>query len=139
MKSMKSIRQTRGFTVIELIVAIVLIGIAGWLFYSERLNADAIQRDSARKIAINAMYYNLEEVYYAKNNYYPTSIDSKVLRAMDPGLFTDPTGTSVGELGANYTYDGANCTPDGKCSGYTLRSIMEREADYVKKNRATKQ
>ena len=103
------------------------------------MNADAIQRDSARKIAINAMYYNLEEVYYAKNNYYPTSIDSKILRAMDPGLFTDPTGTSLGELGANYTYDGANCTPDGKCSGYTLRSIMVREADDANKNRRTKE
>lgn len=125
----------RGFTVIELLVIIAVLCVGGWLYVSERSTADATQRDSARKVAINAMYYNLEEVFYPKNNYYPQTIDSKTLRAMDAGLFTDPTGAKLGETDSNYHYDPTGCTTDGKCTGYTLRSTMEREADFIKTNR----
>lgn len=125
----------RGFTVIELFVIIAVIGVGGWLFLSEKSTADAVQRDSARKVAINAMYYNLEEVFYPQNKYYPQTIDSKTLRAMDPGLFTDPSGFKLGEADSNYHYDPTGCTTDGKCQGYTLRSTMERESDFIKNNR----
>ena len=125
----------RGFTVIELLVVIVVLFVGGWLYFNEKATADATQRDSARKVAINAMYYNLEEVFFPKNNYYPQTIDSKTLRAMDAGLFTDPNGVKLGEAGSNYRYEPTGCTTDGKCSGFTLRSSMEREADFIKKNR----
>lgn len=128
-------KHSRGFTVIELLAVIVLLGVGGWLFFTEKAAANAIQRDSARKTAINAMYYNLEEVYYEKNGSYPASIDSKTLRAMDPALFSDPNGVKMGESGANYRYDGTGCTTDGKCKAYKLSSSMEREAEYVKTNR----
>ncbi len=126
----------RGFTVLELLVVIVVLAVGGWLFFTEKARVIAVQRDAARKVAINAMYYNIEEVFYPKNTYYPSSIDSKVLRAMDPALFTDPNGTKLGESGADYRYDATGCTTDGKCTGYTLRSSMEREGDYVKTNRS---
>ncbi len=125
----------RGFTVIELFVVIVVLCVGGWLYFNEKSTADATQRDSARKVAINAMYYNLEEVFFPKNNYYPQTIDSKTLRAMDAGLFTDPNGVKLGEADSNYRYEPTGCTTDGKCSGYTLRSSMEREADFIKKSR----
>lgn len=127
--------KRRGFTVIELLVIIVILGVGGWLFFTERATVNAEQRDSTRKTAINAMYYNLEEVYFEAHSYYPQSIDSKILRAMDPALFTDPTGVKMGASGANYRYEATGCTTDGQCKGYTLRSSMEREADYVKTNR----
>lgn len=128
-------KRSRGFTVIELLVVIVLLGVGCWVFFTEKATADAIRRDSARKIAVNAMYYNLEEVYFEKNGYYPSSIDSKTLRAMDPVLFTDPTGKKLGEPGAEYRYDGKNCTTDGKCKAYKLSGSLEREGDYIKTNR----
>lgn len=127
--------KRHGFTVIELLVAIVLLVAGGWLFFTEKASIDAVQRDAARKIAINAMYYNLEEVFYEKNTYYPVTIDSKTLRAMDPSLFTDPLGIKLGDTGSSYTYDAKGCSTDGRCSSYELRSTMEREADYVKTNR----
>ena len=127
--------KRRGFTVIELLVVIVVLAVGGWLFFTERAAVNAEQRDNTRKTAINAMYYNLEEVYFEAHTYYPQAIDSKTLRAMDPAFFTDPTGTKMGEAGANYRYEPTGCNTEGHCSGYTLRSSMEREADYVKTNR----
>lgn len=127
--------KRRGFTVIELLIVIVILGIGSWLFFTERATVNAEQRDNTRKTAINAMYYNLEEVYYESNGYYPQSIDSKVLRAMDPALFTDPNGVKMGESDANYRYEATSCSTDGHCKSYSLRSSMEREADYVKTNR----
>lgn len=128
--------KQRGFTVIELLVVLVILIVGAWLFFSEQDNIKAVQRDSARKVAVNAMYYNLEEVYYPQHNYYPQHIDSKTLRAMDPALFTDPTGIALGESDSDYRYDATGCSTDGHCTGYTLRSIMERESDYTKTNRS---
>ena len=130
--------KRRGFTVIELLVVIVILIVGGWLFFSEKARVDAVTRDNERKTAINAMYYNLEEAYYPKYGYYPSSIDSKVLRAMDADLFTDPFGSTINSTGADYRYDPTGCSTDGHCTGYTLRAIMEREADYTKTNRNNK-
>lgn len=126
----------RGFTVIELLIVIVVLSVGGWLFFNEKPTINAIQRDASRKVAINAMYYNLEEVFYTQNKYYPQTIDSKTLRAMDAGLFTDPNGVKLGDTGSDYHYDPTGCTTDGKCTGYSLRSSMEREGDFIKTNRA---
>ena len=114
---------------------ILIVMVGAYAFYNEKVITDAVRRDSARKVAINAMYFNLEEVFYVKNSYYPSSIDSKTLRAMDPALFYDPNGTKLGETGSSYTYSGVGCSTDGKCKGYKLTSSMEREADFTKTNR----
>jgi len=127
--------KRRGFTVIELLVVIVILVVASWLFFNEKARIDSVARDGDRKIAINAMYYSLEEVFYAQNNYYPSSIDSKILRSVDPMLFTDPYGVKIDQTDTDYRYEPTNCTTDGKCTGYTLRASMERESDYIKKNR----
>ena len=125
----------RGFTVIELLVAIVIVATAGVLFFVEKNQVEQTRRDTQRKVAINAMYYAIEEVYYPQNKYYPNGIDSKVLRSVDPELFTDPNGTKIGTDGAEYRYEPTGCTTDGKCTGYTLRVALEREGDFIKTNR----
>ena len=132
---MVTMKRPQGFTVIELLVVIVVLAVGGWLFFSEQARVLAVERDSARKVAINAMYYNLEEVYYPTNKYYPVSIDSKTLRAMDPALFDDPNGQKLGTNTSDYRYEATGCSTDGQCTGYTLRSVMEREAEYTKVNR----
>ena len=128
-------KRGAGFTIIELLVVLTLLIVGAVLFFTERAQVDAIARDSGRKVAINAMYYNLEEVYYPAHEYYPQTIDSKTLRAMDPALFTDPTGVALGDAGADYQYQGLDCTADGQCKKYRLSSTMEREGEYVKTNR----
>lgn len=127
-------KRSQGFTVIEIIVAIVFIGVAATLLIIQRNGLEATQRDNQRKTAINAMYYNLEEVFYEKNGYYPSKIDSKTLRAMDPTLFTDPFGIKMNETGSGYHYTSTNCA-NNQCKSYKLSADLEKEATYTKTNR----
>lgn len=127
-------KKKSGFTLIELIIVVVFASLALILFFVQKVNVDAMSRDEHRKIAINAMYYGLEEGYFAKNGYYPETISETNLTVIDPNLFTDPSGVILGENGCSYLYEAANCE-DGKCKEYTLRAILEKEEDYIKKNR----
>ena len=128
--------KKKGFTVLELILCIVFVGIFVVLFFLQKVNVDAMDRDEKRKTAINAMYYALEEGYYAENEGYPEEIKNpEVLPWIDPNLFTDPNGDNLwSEYGSDYSYEGYNCE-DGKCKSYQLRSRMEKEEDYVKTSR----
>lgn len=131
---MKAMKRSQGFTVIEVIVVVIFLGLAATLLLIQKNNLSAAQRDDKRKTAINAMYYNLEEVFYAKNGYYPSKIDSKTLTAMDPALFTDPDGTAMNDTGAEYHYDASNCT-NNHCKSYKLSADLEKEAEYAKTSR----
>lgn len=124
-----------GFTVLELMIVILFASTALVLFYVQKMNVDAMDRDDKRKTAINAMYYSLEEGFYDKNGYYPETISEENLKTLDPALFTDPRGVVLGENGSSYSYQPANCT-DGKCKEYTLKATLEKEEDFVKKNRS---
>lgn len=127
-------KRESGFTVIEILVLILFLGTATILLFIQKGNLEASQRDHTRKTAINAMYYSLEEVFYEKNGHYPSKIDSKTLRSMDPELFTDPYGIKMNEAGSNYRYEGLNCDND-KCKAYKLSAQLEKEAVYEKTNR----
>lgn len=126
--------HSRGFTVIELIVIVVLLGVASVLFFIQKNNVEVAARDNDRKTAINAMYYGLEEVYYKANAFYPQTIDETNLVSVDPALFTDPSGAKIGTAESTYRYEPTNCV-DGKCKAYTLRTTLQNEADFVKDSR----
>ncbi|MBP5675202.1 type II secretion system protein [Candidatus Saccharibacteria bacterium] len=129
--------KKRGFTIIELAVVIVFATLLVVLFFIQKINTDAMHRDEQRKEALNAMYYALEEGFYAQNGFYPEEISEDNLKVMDPQLFTDPNGINLGLEGSSYSYEPANCD-NGKCKEYTLRAILEKEDEYVKKNRENK-
>lgn len=124
-------KRSAGFTVIELIFVAVIFGLASIFFFTQKHNLEIVARDNTEKTAINAMYYSLEEVYFPANKYYPQTINSDVLRAVDPALFTDPNGKLINTAGSVYTYSPTNCD-DNKCTGYTLKAILENEGEYVK-------
>lgn len=127
--------RSHGFTIIELIFIIVLLITASVLFFVQNNNLQVAGRDEARKTAINAMYYSIEEVYFKANGFYPRTIDSTVLPSVDPALFKDPSGVKLGEADSNYRYEPYDCSND-QCKKYTLRTILENEDDYVKQNRS---
>ncbi|MCR4753446.1 MAG: type II secretion system GspH family protein [Candidatus Saccharibacteria bacterium] len=128
-------KTRKAFTVLELMLCIIFVGIFVVLFFMQKVNVDAMSRDEKRKVAINAIYYALEEGYYDKNQYYPEKIDkAEILPWIDPNLFTDPYGVALWKEGSNYTYEAKECE-DEKCKSYELRSIMEKEEDFVKTSR----
>lgn len=127
-------KRASGFTILELLFVVVLLGAASILFFVQKNNLEVAGRDETRKTAINAMHYSLEEVFYKTNKYYPRTIDEKTLPSVDPALFKDPQGVKIGESTSDYRYEGTDCNGN-ECNDYTLRTTLENEDDYIKKNR----
>jgi prepilin-type N-terminal cleavage/methylation domain-containing protein len=112
----KNSRQS-GFTVIELVVAAAVVALASILVFVQINNLKIANQDSERKTAVNAMYYALEEVYYKKHQSYPATLTSATLPSVDPALFTDPDGFTLGkdalsEDEMQKLVDGGDTTPD---------------------------
>ena len=127
-------KRSTGFTVIELVFAITILGFASVLFFTQKHNIEVISSNDAKKTSINAIYYSLEEVFYPANQYYPRSVNSEVLKSVDPAIFTDPNGININTTGSSYTYLPTNCIDD-KCKSYTLKATLENENDFIKSNR----
>lgn len=124
----------KGFTVLEIIIVAIFATLALVLFFVQKSNIDAMQRDEDRKTAINAIYYALEESFYKDHKYYPETISEENIKVIDPALWTDPFGFNLGDSLSSYSYEPANCT-DGKCKEYVLKADLEKEEDYFKYNR----
>lgn len=131
---MKSYSTKKAFTVPELLVVCAFAALLLILFFVQKSNVDAMNRDEKRKIAINAMYYAIEEDYFAKHEYYPEEISESILPVIDPELFTDPNGFYINADFGSYSYEATNCK-DGHCKSYTLRAELEKEDTYIKRNR----
>lgn len=148
-------RLQTGFTVIELIFVIALLGVASVLFFVQKDNLQTANLDEHRKIAINAIYFNLEEVFYPKNGHYPQSLNNEMLQGIDPELLIDINKTKIdgnvdttgmddetkkayeeaGKQTSEYRYEPTNCDNTGKCKSYSLRVSLTNEAEYVKTSR----
>ena len=127
-------KSSRGFTVVELLIVVVLLAAASVIFFIQNNNIQASARDDARRTSINAIYYSLEEVYAKKDGTYPRTVSSEILPSVDPDLFKDPAGIKIGVAESDFRYEATNCTNDS-CTGYTLRTTLEQEDDYIKTNR----
>lgn len=124
-------RVYRGFSVIELIFVIVAIAVFATIFIVQKNNFDALRKDDHTKIAINSIYYSLENVYYAQNGFYPETISPSTLPTVDSALFKDTAGIMINTPGSSYSYSPLNCK-DNKCKGYILKGDLINEADYIK-------
>ena len=124
----------KGFTIIELTIVAIFASLLLILFFVQKSNIDAMERDEDRKTAINAMYYALEESFYKEHKYYPEFISEENIKVIDPALWTDPNGINLGDPMSSYSYEAANCK-DGKCKEYTLKAELEKEDAYTKYNR----
>lgn len=138
-------KHNSGFTIIELILVILLVGTASVIFFIQKNNIETSARDDQRKTAINAMHYGLEEIYYKKHSSYPRTLEASTLPFINPELFTDPRGVTLNQttieidgttypVTPDYTYEGTECKDDS-CKSYTLRATLENEDDFVKINR----
>jgi len=124
--------KDRGFTVVEVLAFFLLLSVVGLIFLSQKNALDAIHRDRDRKTAINEIYYNLQEVAYPALKGYPSTLSVKQLSTLDRSFLTDPAGHKIGSKDSDYRYEPTGCNGGTLCTGFTLRTELEREADFVK-------
>lgn len=144
-----------GFTIIELLIVIAIIGILATLVLTNFQGAQAKGRDTVRKNDINSVYQKLEE-FYNENGSYPNSdLVAATFPGIDAGALTDADGAAIVSTFAisatptvptltttnEYAYvaygDGTagSCVEDAVddgCLHYTLATFLERESQYEK-------
>ena len=129
--SIKSFKKQGGFTLLELLIVIVIIGILALLIIPNITSAPKKARDTKRKTDITTVRKGLEE-YFVNNNVYPASSGTvstggaalaELTQGSAPIIKTlpqDPKNSGV----YLYTY-----TPANTNSTYTLKACLENDAD----------
>ena len=141
-------KKTSGFTIVELLIVIVVIGILAALVITTYNGIQQKARDTERKTDINAIHGQVE-AYQAQNGKYPTlanvndaTFRSNNMKGLDPSALQDPKGTAqtlVGTPGAdNYAYqvspNGCDNGAGGDCTSYVLTATLEAGGTYVKQS-----
>lgn len=134
-------RKEKGFTIIELLIVIVVIGILAALVITTFTGIQERARNTERETDIKALHSQLE-AYYAEQGYYPTLaevVDGTTLAGLDDGALTSPPNNnteidSAAATEAKYQYlpspDG--CASGGGCTSYVLRWLPEGSAEQTK-------
>src|SRR5436190_17920257 len=88
--------KQQGFTIVELLIVIVVIGILAALVITTFTGIQQKARDTERTTDIKALHGQLE-AYYAQNGYYPqlSDVTTTNLKGLDPGALNDPKGTGL--------------------------------------------
>lgn len=144
-------RKQQGFTIVELLIVIVVIGILAGLVITTFTGIQQKARNTERQTDIKAIHGQVE-AYYAQNGKYPTlgNLNDSAwrtlnMKGLDAEALKDPKGsaqTLVASPASNaYAYavfaaDGTtacdNSTTD--CAVYTLTATYEGGGTFAKKN-----
>lgn len=133
--------KQQGFTIVELLIVIVVIGILAALVITTFTGIQRRARDTERQTDIKALHSQLE-AYYAQNGFYPAlaEVNTTTLAGLDAGALTSPPNNntaidSAPTTNAKYRYTPApaNCTTAaGTCASYELESDLEGGPNYSK-------
>lgn len=109
-----AIRKQKGFTLLELLIVIVIIGILIALVLPNLINGPIRARDVRRKEDLNAISSGLEQ-YYNDNQAYPAAMADLTAGSYlkevpkDPRSNADYTYTALPATGPPYTSFTLNC------------------------------
>lgn len=148
LKTIKKIQS--GFTIIELLIVIAVIGILALLTINSYVGINARARDTNRVSDITNIKEKLEE-YYNENNGYPNTFQASTFPGLDAESLKDPknqdikinavvadktAAEAVAAPAATDTfqyvyipYGDAGCT--NNCKGFVLKSYIERPSSTV--------
>ena len=139
---LKQYKQS-GFTIVELLVVIVIIGILAALALNTFGSAPARARDTTRKTDINSVATQLE-AYYVDNSNYPAGpgdLTVANLEGVSEEALTDEDGDTLqaaavtNELEYRYQTLPAGCDNSATdCEQFTLTTFLEEDdsGSYVK-------
>lgn len=146
-------RMQAGFTIIELLIVIAIIGILATLVLTNFQGAQAKGRDVTRKSDINSLYQKLEELYNENGGYPDAALAAGTFTGIDAGALNDADGAVISSTllagvlvpgsvsngtatTTEYSYVGYNgcATPATgfSCGKYQLRTFLEKESNFVK-------
>lgn len=146
-------RKQSGFTIIELLIVIIVIGILALLVITTFSGVQQRARNTERETDVKAIHGQIE-AYYSNEDKYPTLANlqddawvQSNLKGLDTAALTAPraTGNNIVGTGAaegNYQYaptpDGCTNTEaaPGDCTGYTLTATLEGGGTFVKNDLA---
>ncbi|MEO7364628.1 MAG: prepilin-type N-terminal cleavage/methylation domain-containing protein [Candidatus Saccharimonadales bacterium] len=145
MVSLKKMRS-QGFTIVELLIVIVVIGILALLVITTYSGIQQKARNTKRQADMSAVQTQLE-AFYQTNGYYPNLTDmnsttwlSTNMKSLDLTALTDPSNPTqsstlvAAPVAKSYSYaatDAAGSTCDGAapadqaCAKYTLTATYE--------------
>jgi prepilin-type N-terminal cleavage/methylation domain-containing protein len=157
---MKIRQNQQGFTIVELLIVIVVIGILAGLVITTFTGIQQKARNTERQTDIKAMHGQVE-AYYAQNGKYPTLANMNSyswrqtnMKGLDSEAIKDPKGAGTGANTSDtapyqlasaaaasiYSYavtasDGTACDNSTKdCAQYTLTATYEGGGTFAKSN-----
>ncbi|MBP7018422.1 prepilin-type N-terminal cleavage/methylation domain-containing protein [Candidatus Saccharibacteria bacterium] len=135
---MKSLRnRSEGFTIIELLIVIVVIGILAGLVLNSFGNIQERARDTERQNDINSIHTALE-LFYTDNSGYPNVAAAADLDGF-PKMELNPEATVAPNASETYTYTptcpGASVVGTGAdCTTYVLNATLEADGSTFSRN-----
>jgi prepilin-type N-terminal cleavage/methylation domain-containing protein len=147
---MKRHTKEDGFTIIELLVVILIIGFLSFLLIVTSSSFKQKERNNERQNDIKALHLQLE-AYFAQNAKYPTLANMNdanwrktALKSMESDWLKDPQGTNeqfVDKPTKNaYAYevkaaDNSPCDNTAKdCTQYVLTATLEGSGTFTRNN-----
>ncbi len=117
--------RTRGFTLIELMVVIAIIGILAGIITASLSGAKAASRDAKRISDLNSIKLALS-LYYNDNNKYPKTLATMVPNYL-PAVPRDPDGTKTYRYACLMT-SLTNCAAGSR---YHLGAVLENTTNSI--------